>query len=758
MQAVPECVESGGLCGGRDPVFEKPFCTRGIADSEGCIVPPAAGYLKCDNAYTEVPYIDLVCEILEDQVFPDPGLALDAGYTADLVPGAITNHLLTALTGAKYNITASAILYPSYTEGTGMVTTYILRDSAITVKIAQVGTGWNAWELRQTHRTSAELLASPEYVNANAYTLLQGSDISFLLPFDLYQQEGEALLENVGVQRADLMNAFKVPAGIGDVSIAAVALGIPPAEAMLIINADPANQFVYWNTSAAALLTTVNEVDVFLQKSNFQYTDLQNLLALSFINPGNSIYIQHGTDSCDPATKHLINLDLNALDRMHRFIRLWRRTGLSMINLNRVISYPALGNLVLDGNVLLFLYGLQNIERALGISPEQALSFYGLMADDNVAALYQTTFLNLRVTNPVDSAFTISNILANESLPPGTQDTLANHLNTLCQSLRRKPADINFLISQLSAVTGVLVPVLSRANLAFLYCNSVLASALSLSLTDLYNLSNLSGQALFTSPDGTLSFIQTARFISGSGFSVTDLEWFLLSNDPSNLNTITDADITTLLQGIQASYQSAYAGTSSPFVAAASPDENINGLKQMVSALPGMQTANVNQLISVVNDNWTNTALTAQQFIQNIFGGYFSPAVITALQGDVTTLQAAAGGAIPVAQNVLIGDICANASQYLFTGAKNAALYAAVAAKFGTGDALTQIILDNADLHFPVLAPVPSLTSLLTSDSLIDKVNTPPQSPVITPAAFDNQFRGVRLLNMMVAYYNKITP
>ena len=184
-----------------------------------------------------------------------------------MVIGEITSHLLNALvTNGFNNITSAAILYPKYSE-VG-IDTYVLRDAKSTTKISAEGTGWRVKMLKQTHLTAAELNAAPEYINYNAYNILQASDISFGLPFDLYQQEADSLLEIVNVDRSELMNTFKNAAGPDEPSIAAVFLKIPPAERTLIVTPDTSatGQAIYWNTGGSPLIPTLQEVDVFFGK------------------------------------------------------------------------------------------------------------------------------------------------------------------------------------------------------------------------------------------------------------------------------------------------------------------------------------------------------------------------------------------------------------------------------------------------------------------------------------------------------------
>ncbi|PTQ98229.1 virulence plasmid A protein [Mucilaginibacter yixingensis] len=706
--------------------------------------------LNCDNANTPIPYIDLVCEVLEDAVAPEEGVLLDSTYTPDMVAGLITPHLLSGLTTNAFDrITASAILYPKYNEAG--VDTFILRDAKSTTKIAAEGTGWRATRLKQTHLTADELNAAPEYVNDLAYQTLQSSNISFGLPFDLYQQEADALLQVVGVNRADLMNTLANSAGPDATSIAAVYLKIPPAERALIVNADnsAASQTIFWSTGAQPPIPFLQEVDIFLNKSGLTYKDLQRLLTLSFINPGDTMFIQHLDSSCDTAKKLIANLDLDALDRIHRFLRLMRRTGIDMANLNRVIMDDGLGAQQLNDNTLVLLYGLLHLQNSLSGTLEQAIAFYGRMADDSDTALYQSVYLNRRVTKPVDDAFTLIKIAANEALPVASRDTLAAHLTNLALSLKLKPDDVTFLISKISGGDTTL----TRDNMAFLYRNALLAKTFGLKVQDMYELSSIAGQPLFTSPADTNTFISTIQFIQSAGFTAADLRWYLQNDDTTGLLTLTDDTITTWLKGLQAAYQQAYTANKSAFDATLPASQNADALKQSISLLPNLTAQVVSKIMAIISGQFTDV-LTPQAYVAANLNTYFDT---TDAQNKITALLALPGGdpGIPAAQNNLVASLAASVSAYLYTQAKQTALYAATGATFGSTDVVTQVLLNNASLKEPL--PVEKLISVLTTDTLVDQANTPPVLPAVNATAFDRQYRAVRLLKLMTTYINKLT-
>jgi isochorismate synthase EntC len=61
---------------------------------------------------------------------------------------------------------------------------------------------------------------------------------------------------------------------------------------------------------------------------------LDLLLALSFIDPNDKLFIKHLDLTCDTAKKEIANLDEAALDRIHRFLRLQKKTGWKLEVLN----------------------------------------------------------------------------------------------------------------------------------------------------------------------------------------------------------------------------------------------------------------------------------------------------------------------------------------------------------------------------------------------------------------------------------------
>jgi hypothetical protein len=93
--------------------------------------------LGCENAETPLPYIDLVCELLEEAIAPDPGIV----YNGALVNGKIPNALLTLLVANNIKVTDKALVYEPLNAVINP--NYYLRDEKAVCKI--VPTGLNQW-------------------------------------------------------------------------------------------------------------------------------------------------------------------------------------------------------------------------------------------------------------------------------------------------------------------------------------------------------------------------------------------------------------------------------------------------------------------------------------------------------------------------------------------------------------------------------------------------------------------------------------
>jgi len=457
--------------------------------------------LTCENTNTPLPYVDLVNELLEDCVAP-----------------------------------------PS-------------------VLVAQQTTG-----------TVDELMANPQYLNQAAYTKLQSEVFPWSLPFHLASEEVHAYLDHLGVPRHELMRTFQkpgTPPDPTDTAIAADYLGLGTLERQIITGTltplrQPWEFWGYATASPGAWLTDVRNVRFFLDKSGLTYADLVDLLEAKFINPHpadpNLGIVILSTDpldtgTCDTEKLRIANAPNNLspaefqsfLDRVHRFVRLWRKLGWTSRELDMAIS--ALQGAIPNINQRLteaFVLRLSHIQRLRGdfkLNVEQLLALWAPIDIDGEDSLYQRLFQNPAVLKPVDENFQLSGAELKIVTTAPSDANISKHTATILAALGLSAADL----AALTAITATGVTVtddrLNLANLSKLYRVSLLAKGMKLSIQDTLLLRELAEVDPFDAADtgNALRFSELAAQVRASGFSLAELD-YLLRHSSSSFSAIPPAE------------------------------------------------------------------------------------------------------------------------------------------------------------------------------------------------------------------------
>jgi Tc toxin complex TcA C-terminal TcB-binding domain/Neuraminidase-like domain len=337
--------------------------------------------LDCINTNTELPYIDIVNELLEDYISP-PIFAIPKNILkpGDIKPGKISAALLSAITQvpnpghlapynkAIYNIlllSADAIVSEPFNSEETPYTQWIIRDSYITLKITlsisqsrdPVGTNpttgdhaavllATVQEIHETHLSTSQINSNPEYVDTNVYNLLAvpvpanyPESIPFGLPFDLYFNEANAFLDKMGIHAYQLMNVFfKENESVASIElrrffIACAYLNLSRGEMSLIFfsNGYDSDQKALWGIRIWNQSNTVAgvEVDIFLRYTGLNYEQLVDLLSLVSVNgpvkglPGASrIVFREDNSSCDTSKMNIPHLLENSYLFTHKPILL----------------------------------------------------------------------------------------------------------------------------------------------------------------------------------------------------------------------------------------------------------------------------------------------------------------------------------------------------------------------------------------------------------------------------------------------------
>jgi Tc toxin complex TcA C-terminal TcB-binding domain/Neuraminidase-like domain/PA14 domain/Salmonella virulence plasmid 28.1kDa A protein len=177
-----------------------------------------------------------------------------------------------------------------------------------------------------------------------------------------------------------------------------------------------------WEQDIAGVNNPIG-VENFLQRTAIAYADLVALLKTRALNPMMSMMLQaSGTDPCNLSETIIVDLSTSGgvlqdvtLDRLHRFIRLWKKLGWTIIDLDKTMT--ALGATLIDQGFIIELAGIQQLMTATGLPLLQVLSFWATIDTDGRDSLYLSLFQNRAVLNPPDASFQLTYVAPLAALP-----------------------------------------------------------------------------------------------------------------------------------------------------------------------------------------------------------------------------------------------------------------------------------------------------------------------------------------------------
>ena len=627
--------------------------------------------LGCENANTPVPYIDLVCELLEDAVASDAGVSFTGLLSdgPDPLTGKISAALLAALQAAQIPVTGQAQIFRTEEAATinppeiPLYKPHYLRDKKAVCKIIHNGGGnYTVFRLRQTLCSAEELAAAPEYVNSDAYTTLKTSEYAFKLPFDLDHTEASAYFARFNISRAKLMEDFQSAGNPADEAVAAEKLGLTDAQRELIVTPDAANQQKYWNTTTANASDEMGIVDTFLTKSGLTYNELDLLLTLKYIDPTDNLFIKHLELSCDTEQKEIANLDDAALDRMHRFMCMQKKTGWKFEVLDEIISQSNLGNRQLDDNddngngitngneCLIHAATLLKLSEKTGIKISELVGFYGelpheQLTDDSPTPLYHQIFLNKAKNGFIDEKLFVENVDSGQLLSTAVTSLSA------CLQIKEQDLVDNLLL---------LLPDddLTFANLSYLFAASSLMKKLKLKAEDFKIFVKLTGINIQDSPQATLDFVEAVGSFQEFPLKAADVK-FMLRHEATNLTDreIKDDKVTQILENLQKDYQANFSANKSPFDANLSADEQKETLQIALFKLPDIEEEDVKIFVRFIDNDWTLSD-DAKKVIGTKLNQIFTAAQINAINNSIDALEAALGPDYDSEKSAFINLLC----------------------------------------------------------------------------------------------------
>lgn len=444
----------------------------------------------------------------------------------------------------------------------------------------------------QTHHSAAELLTHPEYVNDAAYAQLARQVYPWSFPFNLGTLQARVYLKQAGLSRYELLETFyplsetvetTSLAVLQDTRVAAEYLGLTPGEWDLLTGMAPQSAAECWGfgaTPPAGWVSQLSSVQALLDRSGLHYEDLLRLLDTAYINPlerGIAIpspateyphlHLVAGSSQCNLTEMTVQNLNEAVLRRIQRFVRLWRRLGWDLFDLDKVITVLRLSDTAapfsFTSDFLVQVAHLQRLHMDLRLPVLTVLSWWANIdtakhqGESLVPSLYDQVYQNtITLSDPADRAIFKLDAAGLALATPDQQ--LQNHLVPLCAVLGLGVKDLQFLLTTFNESKMTL------ETLSQLYRSVTLARALKLSIKEFISCKKLTQidpfaasppnqpfDAHFTAQ--SLWFIQKVKTIQSSAFRVTDLDALLLNATdqvftPATATTATAARLLTDLR------------------------------------------------------------------------------------------------------------------------------------------------------------------------------------------------------------------
>ncbi|NJK31783.1 MAG: hypothetical protein HC927_04800 [Deltaproteobacteria bacterium] len=286
----------------------------------------------------------------------------------------------------------------------------------------------------QTTWSAEQLRLHPEHLDADIYEgNVSGIDKQitelvhpWVLPFHLPELEARQMLAHLGVPRHRLMQLLvdddATPAATpSNDLIAAEALGMSAVEHSIIAGTFDGNESEdgreFWGVPLGVVTEVwvsvlngfeeeVGSIRQLLQRGDYTLEQLEELLSMTFVDPNHYVgtgVVINWAETCDLDDATISNLDEVALDRLHRFTRLARRTGIPNRMLNVLIE--EVGGGVLDAAFLAKLVDIRALQQRLGVAWDELATWWATRIDarrydSGKPSLYHRRFLPAGWTAP----------------------------------------------------------------------------------------------------------------------------------------------------------------------------------------------------------------------------------------------------------------------------------------------------------------------------------------------------------------------
>jgi hypothetical protein len=428
--------------------------------------------------------------------------------------------------GPRATIMTSAADQPAATPP---VREWVIEDDAWRYPIRDPGTPKGAiftvFPAPQTSKTNDTLAVFPEHEIAGADQNLGSAVFPFNLPLAMSKEEASIFLKAKGVRLSDVIEAFtteSLAAIFQDGKSALAYLNLVQAEAAAIIAPATTPTYKLWGFDSASPVSIPNPteptlnlqgtwtnllvlVPVFLQRSGLAYEELLDLLDTQFMHldvdltiaPA-GIHIAASADAlttCDVTQFQIAHLSDphwadSTLRRISFFIRLWRRLGWTMPEVDRYLMTLTAAPHAIPTDFKQ-IFQVKRLIDQLGLPPRAVFAFWADIdtrrSVRNPKSLFDELFLvgspdqpELKDLETVAEGGSVT-LAALQIQTPG--EDIKTHVRA---ALRLKKVEIDFLWPDSVASIDL-------AFLSMIYRQATLSQALGISVIDLNDFQVLTG-------------------------------------------------------------------------------------------------------------------------------------------------------------------------------------------------------------------------------------------------------------------------
>lgn len=285
-------------------------------------------------------------------------------------------------------------------------------------------------------------------------------------------------------------------------------------------------------------------------------TELGELIKTSYVTTSSQETIQikgekKDVESVQEDIECIVGLTPLSLDRMHRFVRLWRQLSWSISELDLVLSHLNEEDLStgIDEDTLLHLVTLLELQNRFAISVEEMCALWTSIPQEVISAQEESLFdrlFNLVEFVSLDGNYPKSSSLFTHPAFEGDNNGENNDLHRLLAGLRVNDEQLYQLIFHLSdpleldANNGFC---LSVDNLSLLYRHARLAQRLNVTIAQLFQLIGQEqsvGSGSINGLNDLSTFLDYYDWWRSTGYSIDDI-FYILGNQLTNSDAYPNA-------------------------------------------------------------------------------------------------------------------------------------------------------------------------------------------------------------------------